>query len=36
MKEKELMIEGMKCEGCVTRIKNVFSSIKGIESYDIS
>lgn len=36
MKEKELMIEGMKCEGCVTRIKNVLSSIKGIESYDIS
>ena len=26
MKEIELKIEGMKCEGCVNRIKNVLSS----------
>ena len=24
MKEIELKIEGMKCEGCVNRIKNAF------------
>lgn len=32
----ELKIEGMKCEGCVERIKNVLATIKGIISYDIS
>ena len=32
----ELKIEGMKCEGCVGRIKNVLDTIKGILSYDIS
>ena len=36
MKEIELKIEGMKCEGCVNRIKNVLSSIKGISSYELS
>ena len=36
MKNIELKIEGMKCEGCVNRIKNVLSAIKGVESFDIS
>lgn len=36
MKNIELNIEGMKCEGCVNRIKKVLSTIKGIESFDIS
>ena len=36
MKEIELKIEGMKCEGCVNRIKNALSTIKGINSFDLS
>ena len=36
MKNVELNIEGMKCEGCVNRIKNALSTIKGINSFDIS
>lgn len=32
----ELNIDGMKCEGCVNRIKNVLSKIKGIVSYEVS
>lgn len=32
----ELKIEGIKCEGCINRIKNVLSTMKGIKSYDIS
>ncbi len=36
MKNIELNIEGMKCEGCVNRIKNVLSTIKGIDSFDVS
>lgn len=32
----EFIVNGMKCDGCVNRIKNVLSSIKGIKSYDIS
>lgn len=36
MKNIELNIEGMKCEGCVNRIKNVLSTIKGIDSFAIS
>ena len=32
----ELKIDGMKCEGCVTRIKNVLSKIRGLVSYDVS
>lgn len=36
MKSIELTIEGMKCEGCVNRIKNVLSTIKGIDSFDLS
>ena len=34
--EKKLNIEGMKCEGCVNRIKNALSTVKGIESFRIS
>ena len=36
MKNIELNIEGMKCEGCVNRIKNALSIIKGIDSFDLS
>lgn len=36
MKSIELVIAGMQCEGCVNRIKNVLSTIKGITTYDIS
>ena len=36
MKKMELNIEGMKCEGCVNRIKNALSTIKGIQYYEIS
>lgn len=32
----ELKIDGMKCEGCVNRIKNVLSKTKGIISYEVS
>jgi len=32
----ELTIDGIKCVGCVTRIKNVVENIKGIISYDIT
>lgn len=36
MKTVKLNIEGMKCSGCVNRINNVLSTIKGITSKDIS
>lgn len=36
MKNVELNIEGMKCEGCVNRIKNALSIIKDINSFDLS
>lgn len=32
----ELTIDGIKCVGCVTRIKNVVENIKGVISYDIT
>ena len=32
----ELEIDGLKCEGCINRIRNVLSEIKGITSYQIS
>ncbi len=35
MKMIELNIKGIKCEGCVNRIKTVLSSIKGVGSFDI-
>ncbi|MBO5138160.1 MAG: heavy-metal-associated domain-containing protein [Bacilli bacterium] len=36
MKNIELNIEGMKCEGCVNRIKSALSTIKGMDSFDLS
>lgn len=36
MKRYELIIEGMHCEGCVNRIKNVLSTVKEISSYNLS
>lgn len=36
MKNIELNIEGMRCEGCVNRIKNALSTIKGIDSFALS
>ena len=35
MKMIELNIKGIKCEGCVNRIKTVLSSIKDVGSFDI-
>lgn len=32
----EFIIDTIHCEGCVNRIKNVLSNIKGIINYDIS
>lgn len=34
--EYKLKINGMKCEGCVNRINNVLSTVKGIESFNVS
>lgn len=36
MKEIKIHIEGMKCEGCVNRVKNVISSLKDVSTYDVS
>lgn len=36
MKEITLKIEGMKCTGCVKRIDNILSNIKGIKNWEIS
>ena len=36
MKNIALKIEGMKCEGYVNRIKNALSTMKGIDSFDLS
>ena len=36
MKRYELLIDGIHCDGCINRIKNVLSTVKGIISYDIS
>lgn len=36
MKTIILTIEGMKCQGCLNRIKNVLENTKGITSYDTS
>lgn len=32
----ELTIDGIKCVGCINRIKNVVSGIKGVTSHDIT
>lgn len=34
--EYKLTINGMKCEGCVNRINNALSTIKGIKSFNVS
>ena len=31
-----LQVEGMHCEGCVTRIKNVIENIKGLQDISIN
>ncbi len=31
MMEKELMIDGMKCNGCVATVQEKFSAIAGVE-----
>ena len=36
MKEIKIHIEGMKCESCVNRVKNVIGSLKDVSSYDVS
>ena len=36
MKEIKIHIEGMKCEGCVNRVKNVIGSLKDVSTYDVS
>lgn len=33
---KTIYIEGMKCEGCVNRVKNVLSVIPGVKSCSVS
>lgn len=33
---KTIYIEGMKCEGCVNRVKNVLSTISGVKSCSVS
>lgn len=33
---KTIYIEGMKCEGCVNRVKNVLSAIPGVKSCSVS
>ncbi len=32
---KTIYIEGMHCEGCINRVKNVLSNIKEIKSYQV-
>ena len=34
--EYKLTIGGMKCDGCVNRINNVLSAIKGVELFNVS
>lgn len=36
MKEIKIHIEGMKCEGCVNRVKKVIGSLKDVSTYDVS
>ncbi len=33
--EKIIYIEGMHCEGCINRVKNVLNSIKEIKTYQV-
>ncbi|MFY9902304.1 MAG: heavy metal-associated domain-containing protein [Trichococcus sp.] len=34
--EKELMLEGMKCDGCVATVKEKFSAIVGVEEVTVN
>ncbi len=36
MKQVAFKIDGIKCEGCVNRIKKVLSKCNGIDFYDLS
>ncbi len=36
MKTIELKIEGIKCEGCCNRIKNILNITKEINAYELS
>ena len=36
MKEIELKVNGMVCEGCENRVKNALSTIEGIENVEAS
>ena len=36
MKEMELKVNGMVCEGCENRVKNALSTIEGIENVEAS
>ena len=33
--KKEILISGMKCEGCANRVKNALSEIEGIENIEV-
>ena len=33
--EKELMLEGMKCDGCVATVEEKFSAIAGVEKVTV-
>lgn len=34
--EKTILVEGMKCEGCVTRVRNVLSDMKEVTDCNVS
>ena len=36
MKEIELNVEGMHCEGCENRIKNVLKTVEGVKEAEAS
>ncbi len=36
MEKVKLKVEGIECMGCVKRIENVLSQIKGIQHYQVS
>ena len=36
MKELELKVEGMHCEGCENRIKNVVKTVEGVKEVEAS
>lgn len=33
--ERIIKIEGMKCEGCANRVKNILKSVKGIKKINV-